>query len=269
MAKAYKKAGVTPPGAGGSADSSKARKAPSRGAVQARALRRSAVRHWARMGGSAVLAGGVGLVSGMWNWRRPGVAARHMKAVWLRLANRARRIREARDAVIRGITGPGRVPVPGERVNDPRRTSKRRAAPGKERSARRVKLGKFKGGKDMTDFINAPALTRLSEAAQVMLQAASTFDPERMEEFQFLVEDLPEAMGMVQETIRVLAELADEKLPVEPVVTEEIGEGYRAMNRVIEAMAEVGAVYRKAHAADIERHENPRKGIEGERKWNV
>ncbi|MFD8325212.1 hypothetical protein [Streptomyces lydicus] len=260
---------MIPPGTDGAVKAPAGGKTRTRGAVQARALRRSAVRHWARMGGSALLAGGAGLVSGVWNLRRPGVAARHMKAAWLRLANRARRIREARDAAIRGITAPGRVPVPGERVNDPRRTSKRRTAPGKERSARRVKLGNSRGGKDMTDFINAPALTRLSDAAQVMLQAAHTFDPERMEEFQFLIDDLPEAMRLVQETIRVLAELADERLPVEPVVTEEIGEGYRAMNRVVEAMAEVGAVYRKAHAADIERHENPRKGIEGERKWNV
>ncbi|MFH8631124.1 hypothetical protein ACH4CC_14780 [Streptomyces lydicus] len=266
MEKAYKKAGVTPPGAKGS---SKPRKAPSADAVRAKALRRSALRHGARMAGSALLAGGVGVASGVWNWRHRGVASRHMKAAWLRLANRARRIREVRDAAIRGEGAPGQVPVPGEQVNDPNRaTSKSRKSPGKGRPSGRVKLGN-QGGNDVSESTSTPAFTRLSDAAEVMLQAASTFDPEQMAEFQFLIDDLPEAMGMVQETIRVLAELADEKLPVEPVVTEEIGEGYRAMNRVIEALEEVGAVYRKAHAADIERHESPRKGIEGERKWNV
>ncbi|WP_411130439.1 hypothetical protein [Streptomyces sp. x-19] len=237
-------------------------------AAQAKALRRSAARHAARMGASAVLAGGVGLASGLWNWRRPGVASRHLKAAWLRLANRARRIRELRDAAIRGEGKPGQIPVPGEKVTDPKRPKdKPRSTPGKGRSARPVTLEVPQGG--TVSETTTPNLARLSDAAEVMLQAASTFDPERMEEFQFLIDDLPTAMETVQDTIRVLAELADEKLPVEPVVIEEIGEGYRAMNRVIEALTEVGSVYRKAHAADIERHENPRKGPEGERKWNV
>ncbi|MFF7703239.1 hypothetical protein [Streptomyces lydicus] len=270
MEKAYKKAGLTPPGTADAAGRDRSRKTPSAGGVQARALRRSALRHGVRMAGSALLAGGAGVVSGLWNWRRPGVAAKHMKAAWLRLANRARRIREVRDAAIRGTGKPGEMPVPGESVNDPRRRSeKERSTPRYGRPARRVKLGKTSGGDDVSESTSSPTFTRLSDAAEVMLQAASTFDPEQMEEFQFLIDDLPEAMGMVQETIRVLAELADEKLPVEPVVTEEIGEGYRAMNRVIEALEEVGTVYRRAHAADIERIENPRKGLEGERKWNV
>ncbi|MEV6669939.1 hypothetical protein [Streptomyces sp. NPDC051162] len=113
------------------------------------------------------------------------------------------------------------------------------------------------------------AFVRLSDSAEVMLQAASTFDPEHMTEFQHLIDDLPEAMGMVQETLRVLAELADEKLPVNTAVTEEIGEGYRAMNKVVSALEEVGFVYRRVHADDIERIENPRNGIDGERRWNV
>ncbi|WP_369359579.1 hypothetical protein [Streptomyces sp. cg2] len=220
------------------------------------------------MGASAVLAGGVGLASGLWNWRRPGVAARHMKVAWLRLANRARRIRDIRDAAIRGEGRPGQVPVPGETVNDPKRPKDGpRSTPGKGRSARPVTLDVPKGG--TVSETTTPGLARLSDAAEVMLQAASTFNPEHMGEFQILIEDLPEAMEKVQDTLRVLAELANEQLPVDPVVTEEIGEGYRAMNRVIEALTEVGSVYRKAHAADIERHENPRNGIEGERKWNV
>lgn len=111
--------------------------------------------------------------------------------------------------------------------------------------------------------------TRLSDAAETMLQAASTFDPEHMSEFQTLIDDLPTAFATIQETLRVLAELSDDKLPVDPAVVEEIGEGYQAMNKVIEALEEVGVVYRRRHAEDIERNENPRKGIEGERRWNV
>ncbi|MEV3873619.1 hypothetical protein ACSMX9_14595 [Streptomyces sp. LE64] len=115
----------------------------------------------------------------------------------------------------------------------------------------------------------APGFTRLSEAAEVMLQAASTFDPDHMSEFQTLVDDLPDAMSTVQETLRVLAELSDEKLPVDARVVEEIGEGYRAMSKVVESLSEVGVIYRRVHAEDIERNENPRNGVDGERRWNV
>jgi hypothetical protein len=115
----------------------------------------------------------------------------------------------------------------------------------------------------------AAPFARLSTAAETMLQAASTFDPETMAEFQALIEDLPDAMRTVQETLRVLAELSAERLPVEPVVVEEMAEGFRAMDRVVAALEEVPATYRRAHAEDLERHESPRNGIESERKWNV
>ncbi len=120
----------------------------------------------------------------------------------------------------------------------------------------------------MTDVPDA-ALTRLSDAAEVMLQAASTFDPDVMPEFEALIKDLPDAMRTVQETLRVLAEIAHEQLPVDDRVVEEMGEGYRAMNRVIDALEEVLPVYYRLHEADIDRQNNPRKGIDGERKWNV
>ncbi|MFJ4774157.1 hypothetical protein ACIP88_34475 [Streptomyces uncialis] len=239
------------------------------GAAQKRALRRSAVRHAARMTGSAAVAAGAGLLSGLWNITRPGKAFGHMRAVWHRLASRARRVRAARDAAILGTTPKGRTAVPDSTVNNPRRTTPRPKFPVlRGRGAAPIPLGTDHSGGTVSDP-TAPGFTRLSEAAEVMLQAASTFDPEHMTEFQTLVDDLPDAMGTVQETLRVLAELSDEKLPVDARVVEEIGEGYRAMSKVIEALEDVGTVYRRVHAEDIERNENPRKGIDGERRWNV
>ncbi|MFD7920526.1 hypothetical protein ACFV3R_15030 [Streptomyces sp. NPDC059740] len=243
--------------------------------AQKKALRRSAARHGLRMAGSAALAGGVGLVSGLvlQNWRKRGVVARHTKAVWLRLANRARRIKALRDDAIRGgaDAAAGQVPVPAETVSDPHRPTEKPKAPVQpDRDATKQPLGDpTREGASMSENTSATGFTRLSEAAEVMLQAASTFDPEHMSEFQTLVDDLPEAMATVQETLRVLAELSDEKLPVDPRVVEEIGEGYRAMNNVVNVLDEVGTVYRRCHAEDIERNENPRKGLDGERRWNV
>ncbi|MGW2366344.1 hypothetical protein ACWCZ5_12265 [Streptomyces sp. NPDC001667] len=262
VAKARKQSGIAPGGAG----------TPAAGrAGQGKALRRSALRHGARMAGSAALAAGVGLLSGLWNIRKPGRAAGHMRGVWSRLAGRARMVRERRDAAIRGTTGPGQVPVPGERVNDPRRPERTvtPVRPGEGRPAGAVELGKTtrEGERRMSE--PGTAFVRLSDSAEVMLQAASTFDPEVMPEFQHLIEDLPTAMEFVQETLRVLAEIAYENLPVNDRVVEEMSEGYRAMRRVVDALEEVPRVYYRVHEADIDRQENPRKGIEGERKWNV
>ncbi|MDP9609590.1 hypothetical protein [Streptomyces demainii] len=264
QAKARKDAGLNP-------DGTPARKHAAGRKEQQRALRRSALRHAARMSGSAALAAGVGLLSALWNFKRPGVARQHMRAVWERLASRARSVRARRDAAIRGENAPGTTPVPAETVNDPNRREKtgRKAPVRPGRDAKRLVLGKTDTPGGTVSDTTGTAFTRLSEAAEVMLQAASTFDPEHMNEFQTLVDDLPIAMETVQETLRVLAELSDEKLPVHPRVVEEIGEGYRVMNKVIESLEEVGVVYRRVHAGDIERNENPRKGIQGERRWNV
>ncbi|MFD9079249.1 hypothetical protein [Streptomyces erythrochromogenes] len=241
-------------------------------AIRQKALRRSALRHAARMTGSALLAAGAGLASGVWNWKKPGIATRHMRAVWRRLAGRARQVRAARDAAINGTSTDGSKPlvaVPATQVNNPNRPKDRVLAPVLESVKSRpvVLAGADRSGGTVSE--SGTAFTRLSDAAEVMLQAASTFDPEYMAEFQDLIDDLPEAMSTVQETLRVLAELSQEKLPVDPLVVEEIGEGYRAMSRVVSALDEVGTVYRRVHADDIERIENPRNGIDGERRWNV
>ncbi|MFF9052478.1 hypothetical protein ACF09Z_15160 [Streptomyces erythrochromogenes] len=263
-AKARRQSGLDPAGN----PTSKATPA----AIRQKALRRSALRHAARMTGAALLAAGAGLVSGVWNWKKPGVATRHVRAVWRRLADRARQVKAARDAAINGTATDGakpEVPVPATQVNNPNRPKDRLLAPVLQTVKSRpvVLAGADRSGGIVSE--SGTAFTRLSDAAEVMLQAASTFDPEYMAEFQALIDDLPEAMSTVQETLRVLAELSQEKLPVDPLVVEEIGEGYRAMSRVVSALDEVGTVYRRVHADDIERIENPRNGIDGERRWNV
>ncbi|RSS91205.1 hypothetical protein [Streptomyces sp. WAC05950] len=263
-AKARRQSGLDPAG------NPTAKAAPA--AIRQKALRRSALRHAARMTGSALLAAGAGVVSGVWNWKKPGVATRHMRSVWRRLADRARQVRAARDAAINGTSTDGSKPavaVPATQVNNPNRPKDRVLAPVQRSVKSRpvVLAGADRSGGTVSE--SGTAFTRLSDAAEVMLQAASTFDPEYMAEFQDLIDDLPEAMSTVQETLRVLAELSQEKLPVDPLVVEEIGEGYRAMSRVVSALDEVGTVYRRVHADDIERIENPRNGIDGERRWNV
>ena len=289
-ARAEQKAGITPKstattgkGRTGTGKPTPAKAVAGEAAVpaeQRKRLRRSAARHGVRMAGAALATGLVGAASvAAFNWRHKGKVTGHMRRTWARMAGRARAVRDARDAALRGTPAaagqaPGVVPVPAEHVNRPGDGPATNAAPKRVTAAAaarviaRITLGKPTSKEPTVSESTVPAFS-LSSAADVMLQAASTFDPEQMTEFEQLVDDLPVAFATIQEVLRVLAELSAESLPVDPVVTEEIGEGYRAMAKVVSALEEVGAVYRRAHEADIERTENPRNGLESERKWNV
>ncbi|MFD9692530.1 hypothetical protein ACFWXO_42995 [Kitasatospora sp. NPDC059088] len=264
--------------------------------VQTKALRRSAMRHRARMGGAVLATALVGLGSALvGNWRHKGKVSGHMRRVWQRMSERARAVREARDAAILGrpdpttcpeAAGPAGVPVPAETVNIPGRPTPTPAGadgtaafepfghpsrPDTTPVTEPITLGK------PTAKENAPVTTpagttptfSLTSAADVLLQAATTFDPENMVQFGAFADELPIAYGTIQEVLRVLTEKGIEQLPLDKVVVEEIAQGYRAMGNVVNALQEVGPTFRKAHAEDLERHENPRNGLEAERKWNV
>ncbi|MFJ9605450.1 hypothetical protein ACIRS1_03740 [Kitasatospora sp. NPDC101176] len=302
QAKAERAAGIDPAtGAGARAAGSAARTGSGPSPVQAKALRRSAMRHRARMAGAGVATGLVGLASVLaFNWRHPGRVTGHMLRVWQRLAARARAVRDARNAAILGnqaaasaygtAAGAAGVPVPAETVNIPGRPTPTPAAtggpdtagpyevfgrpgrPDRTRTVEPITLGKptTKENATVTTPLDGTASTfNLTSAADVLLQAATTFDPETMIEFGAFADDLPIAYATIQEVLRVLAELAAERLPLDPAVVEEISQGYQAMGRVVHALEEVAPTFRQAHAEDLERHENPRNGLEAERKWNV
>ncbi|MFB7618415.1 hypothetical protein ACFC1F_29685, partial [Kitasatospora sp. NPDC056181] len=269
QAKAERAAGIDPATGAGAVSRSPASASLGRGGVspvQAKALRRSAMRHRARMAGAVAATGLVGLASAaVGNWHHKGKVAGHMRRVWTRMAARARAVREARDAAIRGTAGPAAgqaggslpdVPVPAQSVNVPGRPSPTPAAvgawvvdtaslfarigtaPGRTRTADPITLGKptVKEPTTVTDLDGTAATFSLSSAADVLLQAATTFDPENMIEFQALADDLPVAFATIQDVLRVLAEKGAEQLPLDPVVPEEIAEGYRAMGKVVQAL---------------------------------
>ncbi|MCX4686937.1 hypothetical protein OG401_21955 [Kitasatospora purpeofusca] len=303
QAKAERAAGIDPATGAGTGVSRGAGASLGHGGVspvQAKALRRSAMRHRTRMAGAAVATGLVGLASaGAFNWRHKGKVAGHMRRVWTRMAARARAVRDARDAAIRGTNNPAApgsaggpavgqlpdVPVPAQHVNVPGRPTPgsadgpvfevfgRPSRPDRTPFVVPIALGKSTVKEPTTvsdqQLGGTAATFSLSSAADVLLQAATTFDPETMLEFLALADDLPVAFGTIQEVLRVLTEKGAEQLPLDPVVPEEIAEGYRAMGKVVQALEEVGATFRRAHAEDLERHENPRNGLEAERKWNV
>ncbi|MFJ5883256.1 hypothetical protein [Kitasatospora cineracea] len=298
QARAERAAGIDPATGAGAVAKSGAVLTP----VQSKALRRSATRYRARMAGAAAVTGLAGLGSALLgNWRHRGKVAGHMRRVWQRMSERARAARQARDAAILGRTGTAAgaagvdgaavVPVPAETVTIPGRpnpvpagvgvggvgpwtliTASPFARIGTTGPTVPITLGKstVKESATVTTPTDGTAATfSLTSAADVLLQAATTFDPETMIEFGAFADELPVAYTTLQEVLRVLAEKAAEQLPLEPAVVEEISQGYQAMGRVVQALEEVAPTFRQAHADDLERHESPRNGIEAERKWNV
>ncbi|MFD0571045.1 hypothetical protein ACFQ0T_19905 [Kitasatospora gansuensis] len=269
LARAERRAGITPTGSKTGTNDAKSRTPEGLSAEQHKRLKRSAGRFKARMGGAVLATAGVGALSVLaGNWRKRGLVSSHVRRTWARLSSRARAARDRRDAAILGqgldSSGKAAVPVPATKVNWPaahhpaaKRTG---AAPGAGAAASPISLGKSTVKEstvtDQQSGSTVPAFS-LSSAADVLLQAAASFDPEQMAEFEQLINDLPTAYSTLQEALRVLTELAMERLPVEPVVVEEIGEGYRAMSKVVQALEEVGPTYRRAHQVDIDRTENP------------
>lgn len=236
--------------------------------AQKRALLRSALRHRARLAASGLLAGTVGALSGLWNAKRPGVPVGHMRAVWGRLAGAAHAARARRDAAITGTTTPDHTPAPEPAVDDPIRPEKTEPA-SPDRGKATIRPVPLSTPREGATAVSTPAFTRLSEAMEAAVTAAAGFDPERMEEFQALIDDLPVAAQQFGDMVRTLAEMSAERLPVERVVVDAIADGYRAMGHVVEVLGDVGVIYRRAHAEDIERVDSPRNGVEAERKWNV
>ncbi|MER6361339.1 hypothetical protein [Kitasatospora sp. NPDC001527] len=268
--------------------------------VQAKALKRSATRHRARMGGAVLATGLVGLGSALaGNWRYKGKVSGHMRRTWRRMAERARAVRDARTAAILGtadpVTGVVGVPVPAETVNIPGRPAPTPAAsgtggivafevfgrpcrPDTTPAVAPITLGKPTVKENVTVTTPSNGATTggtaagpfsLTAVADDLLTAVSAFDPETMLDFLQLSEQLPLAYLTFQEVLRVLAEKGAEELPLDAAVVEEISQGYQAMRRVIDALDEVAPTFRQAHEAELARYDNPRNGLDAERKWNV
>ncbi|WP_235215431.1 hypothetical protein [Phaeacidiphilus oryzae] len=107
------------------------------------------------------------------------------------------------------------------------------------------------------------------EAASEMEAAAQSFDPDGMMHVLSTCESFPDALNSVANTFRILAERADAEFPLEKEVAEALNDVFVQLLRAVDASGEVAKVFRDVHEQDIARHEDPRNGIEAERKWDT
>ncbi|MCJ0868915.1 hypothetical protein [Streptomyces sp. AP-93] len=110
---------------------------------------------------------------------------------------------------------------------------------------------------------------RFEELAAEMEQAAQAYEPENAMEILAMIEGLPEALASIANVMQILAERSDTEFPLEKEVADGFADIYGAINSAVAVAEDLGPAFRKAHEADIARHEDPRNGPEAEKGWNV
>lgn len=119
--------------------------------------------------------------------------------------------------------------------------------------------GTITGGSTVSGFLFA------AEAAQMRASAAK-YDPESMMTVLHDFEKLPEALLDIAEAFRIIVDKVHGEFPLDPVIGDALAAIYQLEKRGSAVAGNVPVVMRKKQAADIARHESPRKG---ETKWDV
>ncbi|MFJ8097034.1 hypothetical protein [Streptomyces griseofuscus] len=242
------------------------RKAPARRAARA-ALRRSAARFHGRRLLAALLSLPVGLLGCLTTplGRKFGIPAlmHPGRRLYRRLAATAGEQRTARDEAIREELAEQEAAADAEAMKD----GTDGIADGVERPAPTTPstTPEVSEGADMP----IGSGFRFEDHAIDMQAAAMTYEPDGCMEILRMVEDLPSALSIFANVMAVLAERSDNEFPLEKEVAEGFNAIYGALMSAVAVAEDMGPAFRKAHAADIARHEDPRNGAEAEKGWNV
>ncbi|MFJ4926865.1 hypothetical protein [Streptomyces sp. NPDC088736] len=197
---------------------------------------RAAGRH-ARRAGSALLDGARALGAAAWTWlRRRDTAAAldRLKQVW-----RRRRKRDTPDTP--------NAPAVADTVRRPTGTTPASTAG-----------GTMSGGGH--HFV-APAME--------LARAAAQYQPQGMLQVGKDFAGLEEALRLHAEAMKTTVENADASQPLHPNIVELMRQIHGLQLKAAELASELQPAFRQLHDVDIARLENPRKGIAGERMWDV
>ena len=107
----------------------------------------------------------------------------------------------------------------------------------------------------------APAM----EAAR----AAANYQPTGMMQVGRDFAGLKEALELHAEAMKITVENADAKQPLDPRIVETMRQIHSLQLKAAELASELEPAFRKFHDVDIQRIENPRKGRDAERMWDV
>lgn len=192
------------------------------------------------------LAGIAGVAAAVWGASfRAGLDT--LRAVWQRL----RRRRAARKAANGpAMTGPAVANTPA-----PVATSVRRPATA--------------GGSPSTSGAQSMSGHHFLAPAMELERIASTYKPDGMMQVGRDFAALPDALEHVANAMRITTARADQEQPLDPRIVELMQNIYNLQMKASELARELAPAFRQLHAVDIERLQNPRKGVHAEAEWDV
>lgn len=209
----------------------------------AAAARQTAAREARRAGRAlwdGVRAGLVGVAAALWqrNWRvfRPAV-----RAMWRRIKNKRAAAQAAADPTATG-------PAVADTVRRPTNQTPTSPSTG----------GPMSGGGH--HFV-APAME--------LARAAAHYQPTGMLQVGADFAGLEEGLRLHAEAMKITVENADASQPLHPNIVEIMRQVHGLQLKAAELAAELTPAFRQLHDVDIARLENPRKGVAGERMWDV
>ena len=105
--------------------------------------------------------------------------------------------------------------------------------------------------------------------AMELARAAASYQPTGMLQVGADFAGLEEALRLHAEAMKVTVENADAHLPLDPNIVELMRQIHGLQLKAAELATELAPAFRQLHDVDIARLENPRKGVAGERMWDV
>ncbi|MEU9617359.1 hypothetical protein AB0D56_38515, partial [Streptomyces sp. NPDC048209] len=106
-------------------------------------------------------------------------------------------------------------------------------------------------------------------AAEGVATTYSRYAPPTMMAVGREYEGLPVGLEALAQAVGALAANSEANYPVADAITEMVGNIYRLLVQAAAQASSVTPAFRRDHASDIARHEEPRKSAEAEAMWNV
>lgn len=105
--------------------------------------------------------------------------------------------------------------------------------------------------------------------AMEMARAAAAYEPTGMLQVGADFAGLQEGLELIAEAMRVTVDKADAQHPLHPQIVDLMKQIHGLQLKASELAAELQPAFKNLHQVDIARLENPRKGIAGERMWDI
>jgi hypothetical protein len=105
--------------------------------------------------------------------------------------------------------------------------------------------------------------------AMELARAAAHYQPQGMLQVGADFAGLEEALRLHAEAMKTTVENADATQPLAPQIVELMRQIHGLQLKAAELASELTPAFRQLHDVDISRLENPRKGVAGERMWDV